>query len=72
LKLIVDDLEMRARGLSNEKDSLTQKMAAQRDLIRRFKEDTNQTLQLHIHDYKKLKSDIVRLYKTYSHPTDED
>jgi hypothetical protein len=44
LKLIVDDLEMRARGLSNEKESLTSKMAAQRDLIRRFKEDTNQTL----------------------------
>lgn len=29
-------------------------------------------LQLHIHDYKRLKADIVRLYKTYAAPTDEE
>jgi len=41
LILIVADLEMRSRGLSNEKTKLTGRMNAQRDLIRRYKEDTN-------------------------------
>ena len=41
LSLIVDDLKMRAQGLSDEKEALTKKMQAQLDLIRRFKEDTN-------------------------------
>ena len=44
LILIVADLEMRSRGLTNEKAKLTSRMNAQKDLIRRFKEDTNQML----------------------------
>lgn len=71
LILIVADLEMRSRGLSNEKTKLSNRMQAQNDLIRRYKEDTNQILQLHIHDYGKLKKEIVRLYKTYSAPSDD-
>lgn len=40
MMLIVADMEMRARGLSNEKNKIAQRLRTQRDLKRRFKEDT--------------------------------
>jgi len=66
LDLIVKDLQMRMRGLCEEKEELVEGMSGQRELIKRFKEDTAQTLSMHSNDYKLLKQGIIRLFKTYA------
>ena len=47
-------------------------MDAQAELKRRFKEDTQQVLSMHLADYKKLKAGVIRLYKQYSLAADDD
>ena len=64
LRLIVNDLTMRQRGLEDENNYCGLKLDSQEAEKKRFKDDVYETLQ-HIGDFKKLKKGVIRLYKTY-------
>ena len=72
LRLIVEDLQMRQKGLEKESHELQESLGSQAELKRRFKEDTQQVLSMHLSEYKKLKAGVIRLYKQYSLSKDED
>ena len=62
LRLIVNDLTMRQRGLEDENNYCGSKLDSQEGDKKRFKDDVYETLQ-HIGDFKKLKKGVIRLYK---------
>lgn len=64
LRLIVNDLTMRQRGLEDENTDCGAKLDAQYAQKKRFQDDVHDVLQ-GIGDFKKLKKGIIRLYKTY-------
>ena len=64
LRLIVNDLTMRQRGLEDENNFCGIKLDQQEEAKKRFRDDVYETLQ-HIGDFKKLKKGVIRMYKTY-------
>ena len=64
LGLIVNDLRMRHKGLEDESLKCGHKLDMQALQKSRFKGDVFEVVQ-HIHDYKKLKKGVIRLYKTW-------
>lgn len=41
-------------------------MAAQKDLVEKFKDEAKQFIMGNLEDYKKLKDGVIHIYKTYS------
>lgn len=64
LGLIVEDLRMRQKGLILEQRKLATTLEEQETEIKKFKDDVHEGLNC-IGDFKKLKKQIVRLYKIY-------
>lgn len=69
LKLIVDDLELKMKGLTKESEKLRDRIVAQQAYKQQFQDDIYDMLN-HIGHYKKLKGGVVRLYKKYMPETD--
>jgi hypothetical protein len=64
LRLIVNDLTMRQRGLEDQNNYCGKTLDEQESDKKKFKDEVYETLQ-HIGDFKKLKKGVIALYKQY-------
>jgi len=64
LRLIVNDLTMRQRGLEDQNNNAGKTLDDQEGEKKKFKDEVYETLQ-HIGDFKKLKKGVIALYKQY-------
>ena len=64
LKLIVEDMRMKAAGMQNEAKRVKGHIKTQEAFKKEFKDDILECLN-HLSDFKQLKKQVVRLHKIY-------